>query len=99
MGGRRVRGGFVPMVVEPPDREFIHDFAFARNPGVKGITFAPIFACYVFPQEHDSMEDILLTISHESVHACLKTEDTGLSEEREERLVVSLLMAQEGILV
>lgn len=96
---RRWNRTFVPMEPDPPDREYVHDFAFAKAPGVKGITFAPIFACYVFPQEHDSMEDIILTISHESVHACLKTEDTGLSEEREEKLVVYTLMAQEGILV
>ena len=88
-----------PIPLDPMDKPFTHTFAFAKNPGVKGITFAPIFACHVFPQEHDSLEDIILTVSHESVHACLKTEDTGLSEEREERLVVYLLMAQEGLLV
>ena len=94
-----VRRGFQEWVRPPLEREFTHDFMFGHKVGLKGITYVPINECYVFPAEHESLHDLTDTISHESIHSCIKGEDAGMDEDREERLVVAMMMAAEGVLI
>ena len=65
--------------------------------GDRGAYFETSNRALVILANHESLEDILATLQHESIHCCLKDDDE-IDEEQEEEIIFRMAWAECSII-
>lgn len=65
----------------------------------RGIYYSETGRCLIFLTNHESIEDIYKTISHEAIHYCLDeaNENDNMDEDMEERLIFCIQWAEHSL--
>ena len=65
----------------------------------RGIYYSETERCIIYLPNHETLEDIYKTITHELVHFCLDKHDEtdNMDEEMEERLIFCLQWAEHSL--
>ena len=63
----------------------------------RGIYHSETERILVYPTQHECIEDILYTISHETIHYALDKADETLDDDMEEKIIYRIQWAEEWL--
>lgn len=85
------------------DGGYEHDFRFHKTGEDRGTTYPELGLCITFLDKGDGLDDIIATIEHEAIHACLSPiavdPEIRLTEDHEEKVIRAKEHVEAGFIV